>query len=619
MSKVNPSFRNHTYKIKIKKLEIFLKMINMQLFYQIKSKLMKLKKLFWNRNNAIKTFPISHILLLAISTLLICEIYGSFDGISDRLLLALWFAFLLSCLWPIFLIHSDLRNKNTINRTLQVLAIILWAIYYFIISKIDNLFNATYSESLIYFWVIILAGILIPLLIATLHRKEEAKIWFSWTSLLTSLIFWWIAWSIVRWGIAWAFWSIEALFDVNIDSDRYAYIWVLSEVLLAWSFVFNYYLTLVENINQNKSEFKIEPSRIRRIFWTFIFLPLALIYLLIFWAYWVKILITGVRPRWIIVWLWIGYFVLGTISLDMNYPDKTKTHEVINKILYISFILIALMMIWAIYKRIDQYWITINRWFICYIIAFIIIFSALSLIFNKKRLLSFISTLFILCLLAIYWPLSASNISFKSQTSRLTTILSKENISLPLSEWVLENIDTEQTKSILWVIDELTQNYNSNKIVNKIISYDYSNQPQYQYRSNIRNYLKVDESYAYYPPYKYRRYDQYEGNSTIDVAWFSKILYFMKYYEDIQNMTFKLKIDNDEYKFDLSDYLEELKEKADIYAKSSLTEEEKKILQNPAIILEEQNYKVVIDSFSIEENREWEPHFTNIEWYILIK
>lgn len=78
----------------------------------------------------------------------------------------------------------------------------------------------------------------------------------------------------------------------------------------------------------------------------------------------------------------------------------------------------------------------------------------------------------------------------------------------------------------------------------------------------------------------------------------------MKYYEDIQNMTFKLKIDNDEYKFDLSDYLEELKEKADIYAKSSLTEEEKKILQNPAIILEEQNYKVVIDSFSIEENRE---------------
>ena len=46
MSKVNPSFRNHTYKIKIKKLEIFLKMINMQLFYQIKSKLMKLKKLF---------------------------------------------------------------------------------------------------------------------------------------------------------------------------------------------------------------------------------------------------------------------------------------------------------------------------------------------------------------------------------------------------------------------------------------------------------------------------------------------------------------------------------------------------------------------------------------------
>ena len=271
---------------------------------------MKLKKLFWNRSNAIKAFPVSHILLLAISALLIIEIYWSFDNASSTLLIALCFAFLLSCLWPIFIIHSNLKNKSTINRILQTASIILWGIYYYILTKIDNLFDATYSESLIYFWIIILAGILIPLLIAILHKKEENKIWFSWTSLIVSLIFWWIAWNIVRWWISWALWSIEALFDVNIDSDWYSYIWILSNILLAWSFVFNYYLTLLEGINQKKSEFKIGPSRIRKIFWSFIFLPIALIYLLIFWAYWVKILVTGVWPRWIIVWLWIWYFAL---------------------------------------------------------------------------------------------------------------------------------------------------------------------------------------------------------------------------------------------------------------------------------------------------------------------
>jgi len=269
------------------------------MFYQIKNIEMKLKKLFWNWNNAIKTFPISHILLLTISIIWIWNIEWSFsEHFSYRLLIALAFTFLLSCLWPIIKIHSNFKNKNTTNRIIQISALILWWIYYFILTRIDNLFDATYSESLTYFWIILLAIITIPLLIALLHKKEEPKIWFSWNSLIISIIFWWIAWSVVRGWIAWAFWSIEALFDVNIHSNRYLYIWVLSEILLAWSFIFNYYLTLVENINNKKSEFVIQPSRIRKIFWSFIFLPLALIYLIIFWAYWIKILITWIRPNW---------------------------------------------------------------------------------------------------------------------------------------------------------------------------------------------------------------------------------------------------------------------------------------------------------------------------------
>lgn len=582
-------------------------------------KSMKLKKLFWNRNNTLKTFPVSHALLLIISIIWIWNIQWAFnDHFSSRILIALAFSFLLSTLWPVIKIHSNI--KNTTNWIFQIIALVLWWIYYFILTKIENVFDATYSESLLYFWILIIAALSIPLLLAILHKKEESKIWFSWNSLITSLTFWLIAWSIVRWWIAWAFWSIEALFDVDIDSNWYAYIWIISEVLLAWSFVFNYYLTLVENINQNKSEFKIQQPRIRRIFWSFIFLPLALIYLLIFWAYWIKILITWVWPNWIIVRLWIGYFVLWILSAYLIYPDKTKIHEIIYKILYVSFILISFMMIWAISQRINQYWITINRRLICFIIAFIIFHSSLSLIFPKKRLISFISTLFILVILALYWPLSANNISFKSQTNRLNSLLSKENISLPLNAWDLKDINEESTKLIIWTVDELVENYNKNKIINKIINYEY----QDAYRSaryDIRDFLWVNPDYAYYyPTYKYRHYDQYEWNNSIDVSGFSKIFYFTKFYEDIENTTLKLTVDNSEYIIDLSPYLDELKEKADIYKKSSLTEDEKLILQNPAIIIDENNYRAVISSFSIEEtDKKWETHFSNIEWYILIK
>ena len=580
---------------------------------------MKLKKLFWNRTNAIETFPVSHILLIILTIIWILQVEGIIDLDSPDLIFALILAFIISCYGPLFLIHSKSKNKNLINRALQIWSIILWWLYYVLLHNID-LDDLNYSESLLYVWLLPLALLWIPLIIALLHRKSESKIRFSWTSLFIAIVFGWIAWSIVRWWISGALASIEALFDVNIDSDLYADIWFISEILLAWSFVFNYYLTLTEEINK-KSDYEIKPSRLRRIFWSFIFLPLALIYLAIFWAYGIKILITWIRPKWIIVRLWIWYFALWITSSYLIYPDKTKTHEIINKVLYVSFILMSFMMIWAIAKRINQYWITINRCFVCYIIAFIIIFSALSLIFTKKRLLSFVSTLWILAFLAVYGrPINVNHISFNSQLNRLETLLSKENISLPLTEWALKDTNEESTKLIMWTLDGLVENYDKDKIINKIINFEYEDRYRSS-RSNIREFLGVNADYDYYyPTYKYRSYRQYgKENHSIDVTWYSKILYFAKSYSKMNDFTLNIEIDDQEYNVDLTDYLEELKEKSDIYAKSELTDEEKEILRNPALVLTEYDYKVIIDSFGIEENREWESQIYNAEWYILIK
>ena len=578
---------------------------------------MKLKKLFWNRTNAIKTFPVSHILLIILSIIWILQVEDIIDLDSPDLIFALILAFIISCYWPLFLIHSNLKNKNMINRILQIWSIIMWWLYYAILYN-TNLDDLSYSESLLYLRIIPLVLLWIPLIIALLHKKHEQKIRFSRTSLFISLVFWWIAWSIVRWWISGALASIEALFDVDIDSELYADIWIISEILLAGSFVFNYYLTLTEEINK-KSGYEIKPSRLRRIFWSFIFLPLALIYLAIFWAYGIKILITWIRPKWIIVRLWIWYFALWITSSYLIYPDKTKVHEIINKVLYVSFILMSFMMIWAITKRINQYWITINRCFVCHIITFIIIFSALSLIFNKKRLISFISTLWILAFLSVYWrPINVNHISFNSQLNRLETLLSKGNISLPLTEWILKDTNEESTKLIMWTLDELVVNYNKDKIINKIIDFEYEDKYRSS-RSRIREFLGVNADYDYYyPTYKYWNYRQY-WEKSIDVSWYSKILNFTKYYEYIDDMILKIQVDNQEYTLNLSEHLDNLKEKSDIYKKSDLTEEEKEILKWPALEVTEENYKIVINWFSMEENKEWKTNFTNIEWYILIK
>jgi hypothetical protein len=69
-------------------------------------------------------------------------------------------------------------------------------------------------------------------------------------------------------------------------------------------------------------------------------------------------------------------------------------------------------------------------------------------------------------------------------------------------------------------------------------------------------------------------------------------------------MILTIKTDEEELKIDLSKHIDELKEKSDLYEKSDLSNEESNALQQPALILEEENYKFVLKSFSFSENLE---------------
>lgn len=279
-------------------------------------------------------------------------------------------------------------------------------------------------------------------------------------------------------------------------------------------------------------------------------------------------------------------------------------------------------MIWAISQRINQYWITINRRFICFIITFIILHSVLSLIFPKKRLFSFISLLFILTLLALYWPVSWKNISYNSQLNKLQDILSKENITLPLSEWSLKDLDEKSQTTILWIVEELTEKYNKDKVYNKIISYDYDDVHRYSARLDIKNYLWAtatdSEYYSDYTSFSYRQRN--DNKVWIDIAWYSKLYAIDDAYDDTSDNILKLNLDNQEYNIDLSSYIPELLEKAKIYRKYDRTDDEEKQINQPALILDWDNYRLIITWFYWEKKiASGQVKLNNVQWYILIK
>ena len=459
---------------------------------------MKIKQFFWNRINGLKTFPVAHLILLFLTG---CSTYFIHIDQNEtrqiKLIVAGILGFLVSLIWPLLTLHAEEETKTIgiINRITQLFALPTIAGYYRLLQGLSE--NTHYAENLLYFWIFPLLILGILTLIARIFRQKEHKIWFSRTSLLHSVGFWLLAGLIVWGGLSGTLGSISALFDVDINRKWYEYFWTFSMFLLAGSFMINYYSSVTEYLPKGShSEFELQSTRLMKIFGSYIFLPLALIYLTIFTAYGIKILITGVRPKGIIVWLGTGYFARGMLTYFLTFAENSKFFDKIRQILFISFVLVALMMIKALQLRIQDYGITINRYFVGMFILFIIGFSILALCLPKMRLRLFISLLFGLSLISLYSPRNASTITFSSQKSHIESLLTKANLKLPLQKDSFKDLTGdgagELTETVIDFVN--TQPYEKRNKV--LFNNQYSDKDSSRfYGYEIRDYLWIEDYY----------------------------------------------------------------------------------------------------------------------------
>ncbi len=335
-------------------------------------------------------------------------------------------------------------------------------------------------------------------LIAWIFKSKENKIWFSWTSILQAILFGGLAGLIVWGGLSAALGSINALFDIDFNRKWYQYFGVFSLILLAGSFILNHYTFVVAELPKgSKSDFELFSTRLMRIFGSYIFLPLALVYLAIFAAYAIKILITGVRPKGIMVWLGTGYFAWGMLTYYFTFPEQTKFFHWIRRVLFVSFVMVALMMLGALGIRVKQYGISINRYFVGMFILFIIAFSSLAFFFSKGRIRLFISLLFGLSLIALYGPLSARNIAFSAQKHRIETLLLKENIYLPLQKDTLKHLTGATANQLAETISDFVGTFSYEKWNKVLFNDQYSGKDNaWSYGYDVRTYLGAQEYYG---------------------------------------------------------------------------------------------------------------------------
>jgi len=228
-------------------------------------------------------------------------------------------------------------------------------------------------------------------------------------------------------GMTFAYLSVEVLFDTNLNDDIYGYTFVLI------SLVFNTWFFLA-GVPENWSDLDNDhfyPHGLK-ILAQYILLPLVLVYLGILYAYVGKIAINWSWPRGLVSSLILGVSVIGMFAFLLLYPltvnNKNSWVQQASKTYYIALIPLTVVLWLAIQKRIGDYGITENRYFL---ILLAIWLSCISLyfVFSKSKNIKILPiSLSIFTLVAAVGPLSAFNVSARSQQGRLAAVLAQNNL-----------------------------------------------------------------------------------------------------------------------------------------------------------------------------------------------
>ena len=310
-----------------------------------------------------------------------------------------------------FLVEQQTNSHKKWWFSLITIALLMG--FYFYLPLVDSFKNPIhYSRFLLY----LVAGHLFLFVAPFLNTWNKNAFWnylkMVFIAIGRSSLF-----SIVLYlGLSLALLAIEYLFNVSIKGERYFQIFVFClGIVNTWT-----YLSDFPKDIQNQTV--ISYNKALEVFVTYILIPLVLLYLIILYAYSFKILFTWNLPKGWVSYLIIALSLLGfSIQTMINPIQKTIKSPVINRFYpwfyYLLSPLLILLFI-AIVKRIGDYGITENRYFV-FMLAFWITGMTLYLLISKNKYLKILPiSLTVITLLSSFGFWSAFNVSKNSQFSQ---------------------------------------------------------------------------------------------------------------------------------------------------------------------------------------------------------
>ena len=319
-----------------------------------------------------------------------------------------------------------LSHPKLSSTKLQLLGVIPLALFYWV--EQSRLVTPGQDDYVwILFFLMLLASFTMLMVSAYVHKKDELSFW-QFSKWLFLRMFLAIFSAVVLFGaLALALFSIEQLFNVDIDEKFYGILWEWIAMAFAPLFV----LLGAKQMHEYDSDDEF-PEIVRK-FAQYILSPILVIYFLILYAYMVKILfVVRQWPEGGVALPIIIYTTVVILTMLLTYPwyVRGQKNAAIKILSYLFFSVIPVLPMYfiALGIRIGEYGITefryagvaVGIWF-----TFVILTSLITK-FHKIRVL--FGSLACVIIFSSIGPWSMFNASYISQSNHLIRIIEEKGL-----------------------------------------------------------------------------------------------------------------------------------------------------------------------------------------------
>lgn len=627
----------------------FLIIITMANFFQ-KFNALKLKE---NLLNVIFRFPISIAIIFVFCALLFFQLHWDINSYDEEIISKLIFTCVVTFFFSVwvYLNSESFLQSNAKKNLLQLFPLIYGIVFfYWMEGNFMNNHNNLMFFILSLFWIVAYL-FFAPYVRHIFSKESEQTVYYNYfykisVVFLVSAILWWVL-SLL--GTIWIG-TVTTLFELYWEFyNKLFWDWIILALAFFSPIFALTQLPASNSFNQNN----FVENKFFSFLVKYIAIPFIYIYFIILYTYSIKILINFWSwPKWEVCWMVIGFSIFGYLIYIFSFIFE-ETNNFIKKFRkYFPFAVIPqlFMLAFAIYLRIAQYDITMNRYFVVVFGLWLAIIS-FYLIFSKKKYLGFIPFLLtIFTIMISVWPRSVYKLPEQRQLVRLETNLIKANI---LQNWKIvplknySDIDKDLSNEIYNWIDYLCD-LNSCNSIKKLFPeqykiaqeendnlnlvkglWDYFN--KFRIVSSITKSLNIKKSSTpsdYSQKYTVLNIKYDESIYPLDIGWYSKILEILKNSSDSKLTNYaKFYINEEKIEIYENGKVVDNLDLKDVFKKleTSYKNANNKSLPKKDMIFDINNYKVIFKEVSIKNQKNGTTTAKNlelyysVEWFILVK